>query len=87
MTAQIAIMLNSQDEFDNTGVVGWVELFGSSCYSIVIRPGVVIVDGAAALNPNKARIFAKALDAAARLAEEHYGRKRELQSSSDKDVT
>jgi hypothetical protein len=38
------------------------------------------------LDPDKARIFAKALDAAARLAEDYHGRIR-LQSNSDEDIT
>ena len=87
MTQQIAIMLNSQDEFESTGIVGWIELFGSPNYSIIIRPGVVIVDGAAILNPNKTRIFAKALDAAAKLAEDYDEQTHKLQSNNNTDIT
>jgi len=87
MTKQIAIMLNSQDEFEGTGIVGWIELFGSPHYSIVIRPEVVIVDGCAMMDPDKTRIFAKALDAAAELAEDYDGQMHKLQSNSDKDIT
>ena len=88
MTGQIKVVLNSQDEFESTGIVGWVEVFGSPNYSIVIRPGVVIVDGCAMMSPDKTRIFAKALDAAARLAEEHYGQEaHKLQSDGDGDIT
>jgi hypothetical protein len=84
---QITIVLNTQEEYDNTGIIGWVELFGSSHYNIIVRPGVVIVDGAASLNPDKARIFAKALDAAARLAENRYGQDCKLQSNGNEDIT
>jgi len=88
MTQQIKVILNSIEDFENTGIVGWVELFGSPNYSIIIRPGVVIVDGCAMMSPDKTRIFAKALDAAARLAEEHYGQKaHKLQSDGDEDIT
>ena len=88
MTGQIKVVLNTQDEFESTGIVGWVELFGSPNYNIVIRPGVVIVDGCAMMSPDKTRIFAKALDAAARLAEERYGQKaHKLQSDGDEDIT
>ena len=88
MTKQIAIMLNSQDEFEGTGIIGWIELFGSPHYNIVIRPGVVIVDGCAMMSPDKTRTFAKALDTAARLAEEHYGQKvHKIQNDGDEDIT
>lgn len=69
----ITIKLNNPKEFADTGIVGWVEMFGNSMYSIVIRPGIVIIDGAASLSPGRVRVFSKALDAAANIAES-YGK-------------
>lgn len=84
---QISIILNTPDKFDETGIVGWIEMFGSSNYSIIIRPGVIIVDGAAYLSPDKARIFIKALDAAARLAENYHEDIHGLHTNSHEDLT
>lgn len=69
---QIIIKLNDPELLKDTGVVGWVEVFGSNQYSVVIRPGLVILDGASTLSPDKARILSRAIDAAARLAERYY---------------
>ena len=44
------------------------------------------LDGCAMMDPDKTRIFAKALGAAAELAEDR-GQIHELQSNSDKDIT
>ena len=83
---QLVINLNTPDRFEETGVIGWIELFGSPNYSLVIRPGVVILDGAANLSPDKARVLAEAINAGARLAEDYHGY-HSSQSDCDENFT
>lgn len=84
---QIEIKINGPDKFEETGIIGWVELFGNSNYSIVVRPGVVIVDGAAMLSPDKVMIFIEALDAAARMARDHERISRTSKGKNYPDIT
>jgi hypothetical protein len=84
-TPQLVIVLNTTDVMEDTGVVGRVEVFGGSQYSVVIRPGTVILDGAATLSPDKARILSRAIDAAARLAENYN--EVTCQSDGDQDIS
>lgn len=83
---QLVIMLNTPEKFEETGLVGWIELFGSPQWSVVIRPGVVIIDGAASLNPEKARVLARAIDAAAKIAKDYHGHIAP-QSDCNNDIT
>ncbi len=84
---QISVIFNSPKVFEDTGVIGRVEIFGSRQYSIVIRPGVVMVDGAASFNPDEMRVFALALNTAANVAEDYHGRSHKSQSNNHEDIT
>jgi hypothetical protein len=83
---QLVIVYNTAEKFEETGVVGWIELFGSPQYSVVVRPGMVMLDGAAMLNPGRARILSQAIDAAAVMAEDYHGHIA-TQSDGDEDLT
>jgi len=81
----IIIVFNPPDEFEATGLIGWVEIFGSSQYHIEIRPNRIVVDGCAVLSPEKAEIFARAIKTAIRVAENYSG--ITIDSNGDEDIS
>jgi hypothetical protein len=81
----IVVVFNNPDDYEATGIIGWVEVFGSRSYRIDIRPNKVIIDGCAVFSPKKARVFAKAIRTAVRVAENYSG--ITTNSDGDEDIS
>lgn len=73
------IVLSNPEEYKNTGVLARVFPFDLTMkdFSIIVRPGVVDLEGSAFLEPSLARIFSKAILIAADIAEGNYETHRE----------
>ena len=81
------IISYTQDRFEETGVVAEVYPFGyDKGWELVVYPGIVMIDGAASLSPELARDFAKAVQAAANMAEVNIGRKKAVENADQRDT-
>lgn len=74
------IHINTPEEIAETGVVGYVHPFeGVDSICIVIRPGIVDVEGSAMFQPLQAAIFGQAIITAAKVAKGEYKNKDNIQ--------